>query len=78
MSQRMGSFTAFQKKIGENIKLQRELKKMTQEELANRALVSVNVISRLERGIANPRVSTLYKMALILDVPVSEIFKSVV
>lgn len=46
---------------------------MTQEELAARSQLSINVISRLERGVTNPRLSTIYKIALILDANVSDL-----
>ncbi|EJL6311341.1 helix-turn-helix transcriptional regulator [Vibrio cholerae] len=73
LSQKMDTYTVFQARIGLNIKDCRERKQMTQEELATRSQLSINVISRLERGVTNPRLSTIYKIALILDANVSDL-----
>ncbi|EOX3329416.1 helix-turn-helix domain-containing protein [Vibrio cholerae] len=75
ISQTMDHYALFQARVGLNIKGCRERKNITQEELAVKAKLSVNVISRLERGVTNPRLSTIYKMALILDIPVSELLE---
>ncbi len=76
LSQKMDSYTVFQARVGLNIKNCRERKHMTQEELAAKSQLSINVISRLERGVTNPRLSTIYKMSLILDASVSDLLDS--
>lgn len=45
---------------------------MSQEEVARRAGVSLNLINRLERGVvADPHISTLFGIASALDTKVS-------
>ena len=51
------------KLVGNQIKKQRELKKLTQEELAEKVGLSRNYISFLERGTKAPRLETLINIA---------------
>lgn len=61
--------------IGENIGRLRWLSDLTQEELADRAGVSVDLIRRLEQGNRNAaRLSSLYRIAAALDVPLLALF----
>jgi ribosome-binding protein aMBF1 (putative translation factor) len=48
--------------IGEIIKEERRLAKMTQEELANRTGTRKSFISRIENGHSDIQLSTLYKL----------------
>ena len=48
--------------IGEIIKEERKLAKMTQEELANRTGTRKSFISRIENGHSDIQLSTLYKL----------------
>jgi len=48
--------------LAENIKRLRRDKGWTQSQLAKHAQVGTNLISKLERGAADPRLSTLYKL----------------
>ena len=55
----------------------RDLRKkrgITQEQLAEAALISVDFLSLVERGINAPSFETLEKLACALDVPVKELF----
>ena len=47
---------------------------MTQEELAERAKISVSFLSMVERGQRTPHLAKLIALADALDVPVSEMF----
>jgi len=51
----------------------RELRSLSQRELANRSGVDVSTINRLEKGIRKPWPRTLRKLAETLDIPVEEL-----
>lgn len=57
-----------------NIFLLRKAAKMTQEELAKKSGLSTTYISRLERGVCDPTLETVYKIADSLAVPVTVFF----
>ena len=48
---------------------------LTQAELAERAGVSVNFISLVERGLKSPTLSTMERLAAALKVPIIELFR---
>ena len=58
----------YSKPIGRRIKLAREAKKLTQEQLAEMVDLSPMHVSVLERGQKPPKLETLIKLANILDV----------
>ena len=47
---------------------------LTQEKLANELGVEISQISRIERGVINTSVVTVYQLAKILKIDVSELF----
>ena len=55
-----------QSKIGENIRLARINLKLTQNDVAKKADVSVNYYARIERGEVNPSVDTLKAIFSVL------------
>lgn len=57
-----------------NIRRLRFEKGMTQEELALRVGVSRQSIMSIERGSTNPSVILAYKIAMAMQVPVTEVF----
>lgn len=63
------------KKVGENIKYQRELKNLSQVELVG--LMEGNIdttnISRIESGRTNPTIFTLYRISEALNISVSKL-----
>lgn len=63
------------KKVGKKIQRTRKVVKMTQEELSEKVGLHVTSIGRIERGEANPPVSTIEKIARALKVHVSELFE---
>lgn len=60
--------------IGLRIKGLRRSKKLSQEELAERAETSTNYMSRMERGTENPTLDMLIKISKALEVDMWELF----
>lgn len=74
----------FLKKIGERIKQVREEKGITQDNLGIAMSLDrprtvkeydKSNVSRLESGKTNPRIFTLYRVSVALDIPLSELMK---
>ncbi|MBI3351260.1 MAG: helix-turn-helix transcriptional regulator [Nitrospirae bacterium] len=61
------------KKLGARIKLIRKSSKLTQGKLAERVNLSVEYISRLERGVSEPSFKTLQILAEALNVTVKDL-----
>jgi len=59
--------------VGERIRALRTARKLTQEQLAYRAGVSVGTIARIERGATRPTLETLERLARALDVSVADL-----
>ena len=59
--------------IGEQLRTRRHARGLSLRELADRMGVSASLISQIERGRANPSVSTLYAMVAELDVSLDEL-----
>lgn len=49
------------------VKLRKDIP-LSQEQLANTADVSISQISRIERGLLNPALSTMYALAEAIDI----------
>jgi len=65
------------KEVGRKIRLLRLARvgpKLTQEELSERARISVSFLSMIERGERAPHLETLFKIAGALDVPLATLF----
>ena len=60
--------------VGETIALQRSTHGLTIEQLARRSSISTGLLSQLERGIGNPSLSTLTRLAQALDIPIGAFF----
>lgn len=58
------------KKIGNSIKARRKAFRVTQQQLAQLADVSVNTLYKIERGQANPTLETLDGIADVLGMEV--------
>jgi transcriptional regulator with XRE-family HTH domain len=63
--------------FGKVLKEQRELKKLSQEKLAELCDLDRTYISLLERGLRQPTISTLFKIANALNITPSELIKKV-
>lgn len=61
--------------VGRTVKRLREERKLSQEALADRARIHSVMVSRVERGDTDARVSTLISIAGGLDVPPAELLR---
>ncbi|MGZ8251780.1 MAG: helix-turn-helix domain-containing protein [Methylophilaceae bacterium] len=48
---------------------------ISQEELAHRAEIDRTYISQIERGISNPSLFIIHKVAKALDLPLAQLFQ---
>jgi len=62
-------------KVGENLKRIRKARNLTMDTLSNESGVSKSMISEIERGIRNPSVTTLWKIANVLKTPLNYFLK---
>lgn len=62
------------KKLGEKLKYFRLQNGMSQLDLALKLKVDKSFISNIENGKNNPTLNTIEKIAMILNVPLSELF----
>lgn len=65
------------KEVGKRIRQLRTSRfgpRITQEELADKAGISVSFLSMIERGERSPHLETLSRLAKALQVPVGELF----
>lgn len=60
--------------VGERLKALRQEKGFSLRLLAAKSGLSANALSMIERGRVSPSVSTLYKLAEALDVPITSFF----
>jgi len=60
-------------KLGKNLRQIRKDKNFSQEKLANKAEIERSQISRIERGIQNPKITTLIVIASVLEVEVQSL-----
>ena len=63
--------------LGLNVRRQREAKELTQENLAERASLDPTYISGIERGLRNPGIKNVAKLAKALGLTTSELCKGV-
>ena len=66
-------FQDFQKKLGKRIKSLRELKGISQQELASFCDFEKSNMSRIEAGRTNPTVITLLKISKALSIKLTEL-----
>ena len=59
--------------VGDNIRRLRDARALTQEELAEKAGITVAALSRIERNNAEPRPTTRRKLARALGVEPSDL-----
>ena len=60
--------------LGTNIKTMREIKEVSQQDLAKRAGIQPGTLSHIERGGRNPSIEMLYSIAEALGVSVINFF----
>lgn len=59
--------------LAENIRLIRRVKNLTQEQLALMAEVDRTYVSQIERGVGNPSLLVLYKLANIFEITADQL-----
>lgn len=64
----------FSRKVGQRIKVERTKKEMSQEELAELALIARGTIGLIERGESSPTVETIKQIADALEIEVYKLF----
>ena len=62
-------------RLGEQIRLWRTKRAMTQQELADKAGLSREFIARLEHGRQDPAATTLARIAKALRIPIANLFR---
>jgi transcriptional regulator with XRE-family HTH domain len=68
--------TAFLKKVGHKMRIQRAVVQMTQAEVAASADIDPGYYSRIENGAVNVSLCTLRKIALALKVSLAELLSA--
>jgi transcriptional regulator with XRE-family HTH domain len=63
--------------LGQNIRRRREARELTQEKLAERASLDPTYISGIERGLRNPGIKNVAKLAKALGFTTAELLKGV-
>ncbi|MGD9695451.1 MAG: helix-turn-helix domain-containing protein [Thermoleophilia bacterium] len=61
--------------IARNLRRLRERQNLSISAVADRAAVSKSTLSKLERGIGNPSIDTLWALARVLGVPFASLFE---
>ncbi len=61
--------------VGQRIRLLREQRGLSLRVLAEKCGLSINAISRIERGENSPTVASLHLLARALDTPITEFFR---
>lgn len=59
--------------IGENIRLLRKQRGLSQEQLALRAEINASYMGQVERGQKNPTIDVLSKIATALQIPIEQV-----
>ena len=59
--------------FAQNLRRIRQAKKMSQEELAHRASIDRTYVSSLERGVYNPTIEIVAKIAKALEVEAADL-----
>lgn len=62
--------------FGANVRQYRKSRKITQAQLAEMTDLSLDMISRIERGVTGPSFTTIEKLTSVLEVPEIALFSS--
>jgi len=71
MAQRHDALSTF----GLNVRRRREARELTQEDLAEKADLDPTYISGIERGVRNPSLLSIVRLATALETSVSDLSK---
>jgi transcriptional regulator with XRE-family HTH domain len=63
--------------LGERVRLQRKLLGISQEELAFRADIDRTYISQIERGVGNPSLQVLLRLAGVLQIKFAKLVEGI-
>ncbi len=63
--------------LGQNVRRRREARELTQEKLAERAGLDPTYISGIERGLRNPGIKNVARLAKALGLTTAELLKGV-
>lgn len=61
--------------VGGNVRRLRERKRLSQEQLAHDAGINLSTLTKLERGVGNPTLSTIVQIAEQLGVNPGKLFQ---
>jgi len=61
--------------LGKLIKTKRETQNISQKELALRSELSMKTISRIENGLKDPKLSSVFLIAKALNLSLAQLFK---
>src|SRR5512138_404296 len=61
--------------VGQRLRSLRDERGISMRALARRSGLSANALSMIERGLTSPSVSTLNKLAVALEVPITAFFR---
>jgi transcriptional regulator with XRE-family HTH domain len=61
--------------VGQRLRMLRDERGISMRALARRSGLSANALSMIERGLTSPSVSTLNKLAIALEVPITAFFR---
>jgi len=62
------------KTFGDHLRKVRKEKRLSQEELAHKAGLTLSQVGRIERGVINTSISTVYTLAEALEIKPKELF----
>lgn len=68
------NMTNIKSDFGKRLRKLREERKLTQEELADKAGMHFTYIGQIERGVRNPSLVNLEKLAKALEITAKELF----
>ena len=71
------NFLKIQKNLGRKIRLLRQQKKISQEELAYLCAINKNYLSDLERGTRNPSLEMLNRICIGLDITFEDLVEGI-
>ena len=69
-------FETLRAQLGNNVRCARLERKLSQEQLAFEAEIDRTYVSQIERGVINPSLFVLWKVANVLSVDVADLLKS--
>lgn len=70
----MNELNSLRNRLGKNIRVLRKARGWSQETLGERADLSYKFVGEIERGLVNPSLDSLVKIANVLDVEIVELF----